>query len=362
LFGLAGLMKPQLSGPGAVVAVAVAWRRRSVTPIVAILAGGLVPTLVCLGWFWARGALPDLVETLFVYVPRHVALSGGVDAGWLAWQTLRHTARKGGGLVFSGLLLLSAPGLGPRRAGPVGTLVAIALIQIAGVAVQGKFFSYHYGASVPVMSLLAAPGLRRAWKAGCERGRSAAALFLVAGALVTYFQPAHRSGPSFWRESFARTRAFLAPQVDRATLDQLETVADVDAKANRDVSAFLVRSTPIDRPVFVWGFEPVIYDLAERPCPTRYIYNVPQRAAWSRLTARQRLLGDLATRPPSAIVVEHGDVLPLVTGDELDSVATLSGFAELQTLLGERYQFAWSNEKFEVYLEKPWIPVSKAIR
>ena len=96
-------------------------------------------------------------------------------------------------------------------------------------------------------------------------------------------------------------------------------MADVDAAQNRAVAQFLREHTEAGDAVFVWGFEPVIYDLADRPLASRYIYNVPQRATWSSGPMQETLMRDLGAAPPKAIVVEHGDVVPFVTGNNPDS-------------------------------------------
>ena len=94
--------------------------------------------------------------------------------------------------------------------------------------------------------------------------------------------------------------------------------------------------------------EPAAY----RPPATRYLYNVPQRAAWARQAARDALMRDLAASPPAAIVVELHDVFPSVTGDAIDSRDTLGGFPELAGLIEQRYELAVRIEDFEIYLER----------
>ena len=111
--------------------------------------------------------------------------------------------------------------------------------------------------------------------------------------------------------------------------DRLGSVADVSAGANRRVAAEIARRVPADGHVYVWGFEPVIYDMSERPSASRFIYNVPQRASWAAQWARSELMKDLRARPPHLIVVASGDPLPMVTGDGSDSVDALDGFDEL---------------------------------
>src|SRR6185369_9756058 len=125
-----------------------------------------------------------------------------------------------------------------------------------------------------------------------------------------------------------------------------------DLVTNRAVARMLRERVPADRTVLVWGFEPVIYDLADRRASTRYIYDVPQRVAWAKAKERATLMRDLAASPPAAIVVERRDVFPVVTGDAIDSADTLRDFAELRDLMADRYELAATIEDMTVYMER----------
>jgi hypothetical protein len=59
---------------------------------------------------------------------------------------------------------------------------------------------------------------------------------------------------------------------------------------------------------------------------------------------------DLDRVPPKAIVVEHRDVFPAVTGDAIDSADTLKRFPALESRIRERYDLATTIEDFDVYL------------
>lgn len=169
-------------------------------------------------------------------------------------------------------------------------------------------------------------GAHEAWQRLSRRGVLAALLFPVGIALLATTQTATKNLDPFWDRAARRLELlFGSAPADDAAWDDLATVADVDAGDNRAVADFLRARTPPERPVFVWGFEPVIYDLAERESATRFIYDVPQRVAWAAEPLRRTLMEDLAAKPPSAIVVEHHDVFPMVTGSVLDSADTLSG-------------------------------------
>ncbi|WP_437575111.1 glycosyltransferase family 39 protein [Sorangium sp. So ce887] len=400
LFGAAGLLKPPLAGGGVVLAAALAApalvelarrgsalarrgpargagrgaieaarpaiegapARRAATallwaalrPALLIALGGVLPVLACVAWFAAKGALGDLWEVLFVFTPHYTAL-GWRDASVLdrAWHGVGEWLIRYSGPIALGLACLLA--LHPdrhERAG-VALLSGVIAMHLVGVVMQAKFFPYHYGATWPLTAMLAALGLWKAWQR-CVRLGARAAAALVAAIIATAFaRSATKDVADDYIDRCAERIALLAAGArDQGRLDRLASVADVNAAANRAVAAWLRERVAPGRPVFVWGFEPVVYDLADRPPATRYLYNVPQRAAWARQEARDALMRDLAASPPAAIVVERHDVFPSVTGDALDSRDTLDGFPALAGLIDDRYELAVRIEDFEIYLER----------
>ncbi len=361
LFGFAGLLKPPLAGGGAVIAVALSYRafqgerslRAALRPLLAVAAGGVAPLLLCALWFAAKGALGSLWSVLFVFTPHYTALS------WVG-ETL-------GGMIYWGFTewltgYCSVPTVGlflffilqPRRKERFSAVVIGALIalHIAGVVMQGKFFPYHYGATWPLTALLAGLGFFRVWERLRRFGLVGALVFVTASSSVALGRTATHDLPSSFRERcWKRIQLFSARPRDQAAIDKMASVADVNAAANRQVATFLREQVPADRSVFVWGFEPVIYDLAERRAASRYLYDVPQRVAWAKVEQRETLMNDLRQSHPMAIVVEHRDVFPMVTGDAIDSADTLADFGELRAYLNTRYRIALSIEDFDIYLE-----------
>ena len=368
LFGVAGLLKPPLVGGAGVVGLALAWAewkdapkrdgraalRAAAIPIAAVGGGVLLPIAVCAAWFAARGAIADLYDVLVLFTPHYTALSWeGVTVGGMLYEGFTEWLTNYNSLVTAGLLLLLALRPSPRERAGVAVLLGVIVIHIVGVAMQGKFFPYHYGATWPLTAMLSALGIWKIWELAARRGTVGLALF--AGLMIAL--ATGRSATKDVRHSFlerCRQRVQLLARGghDVAELDRLASVADVNAAANRGVAELLRARTPPDRPVFVWGFEPVIYDLAERAPASRFLYDVPQRVSWAKEGMRTLLMRDLAARSPSAIVVEHRDVFPMVTGDFLDSADTLVDFTELSALLESRFELVATIEDFDVYLTK----------
>jgi hypothetical protein len=135
---------------------------------------------------------------------------------------------------------------------------------------------------------------------------------------------------------------FDAAAIARAAADYK---LDVDRQVALEIRS---RSSSKD-PVFIWGFEPSIYFLADRPLASRWTYDVPQRTPWQRDFSRRELLKDLSLNRPKIIVVEHWDVFPSVTGNKLDSRDELPNFPELKALIDHQYRKVREIDHFEIY-------------
>jgi hypothetical protein len=369
LFGCAGLLKPPLAGGGAVVAAWAGWQafqtrpapghrpdrwRQLSRPAGWVLLGGALPFALCLVWFWARGALPALYATLLGFTPHYTAL------GWeehqlagLLGKALLEWAVGYCSLMTAGLVLTVVLWRRIQAREGIALLLGVVAVQLLGVALQGKFFPYHYGASWPLTALVAALGWWHAWRLAVTRGAGAIALFglvlLGTGALRTATKDVHGS---FWLRSARRIRLYVLRADDQPAAEGLATVADVNAAANRRLAAQLRERVAPSDTIYVWGFEPVLYDLSERSSASRFIYNVPQRVSWSAAATRRELMDELRASPPAAIVVARNDALPMVTGDMSDSAQALDGFVELHDFIGQGYGKLMQIEDFELHLKR----------
>ncbi len=365
LFGMAGMMKPHLVGGLGVVAIhmiGVSRRRGKLGAecLVRCLVMGLgaaFSVLLCLGWFWKKGAYGDLVETLFVFAP------GYASTTWNAalflpflYEAIEVLVAYLAGLIFIGMLLCI--GLGPmtsREREGLAILGGVILIHLVGIAIQSKFFPYHFGATLPLAGLIAGLGFYKLMTRMERYGWLGAGGFAAIVYMIAVSRTATRDLPdTFWERSHARTRAWLqGTQQDRDRVEaRLYTVADVDYGENMSVARWLRGHTDAFDTVYVWGFEPFIYDVTGRKAASRYIYNVPQRVAWGTRIARERLMQDLDRSNPRAVVVEHRDVFPVVTGTSADSADELLGFEALRTWLEDRYVMQGSTKDFDLNLRK----------
>jgi len=360
LFGFAAFLKPPLAGGGVLVAAILAWRgartatagraRSALAPVAAMAFGALAFVAAILGWLALGGAFPDFLETFRDFVPRYTALGlhqqslpGLAGRAFLEWF-LGYSA-----LIPAGIALLLFCRGPEEETWGLALVGAVLLPQLAGIAMQAKFFAYHYGAALPFGALLAAWGAARAWRRFPDRFARVGGLLV---ALVLLRSESTPPSPWLGRAASRVHAAFSRADRDRI-LDTLQSSGSLDAAANRTAARWIRDATRPGSSLFVWGFEPILYDDARRVPASRYVYNAPVRAAWYSGVSRPRLLEELAGRKPEAILVERDDVLPGVTGDALDSAHALEQFAGLRELLDRDYAVAADTGRFVCWLRRP---------
>ena len=366
LFGLAFLFKPPLGGGAFVCGAYLAKREQRLTDSTprALLtmgiigASALLPILLCAAWFWARGAWPALRWTLGEFTPGYTALGWRErQAAGMLYYALEEAFFKFSALAAAGVLAMVAiTPLHSREREGTYLVLGIIAIQIAGVAMQGKFFPYHYTASLQLIGFLAGLGLYKLWRrcvGGAGGGLGGALAFMSFVAVVTSMRTASRDLPQDYSErALMRLRyAFrMAPYQSRDASDRhLSYVADFSLAADRDVALEVRSRTRSADPIFVWGFEPAIYWFSERAPASRFIYDVAQRSEWQKEIARRGLMQDLRQNRPALIIVQYNDVFPSVTGHLLDSHDELPGFPELHGLIQQDYEFVKRIEDFDIY-------------
>jgi hypothetical protein len=365
LYAFAALLKPPLGG-GFLVSLGfvVAEQRRGrgsrplavmLKPVLTFGAGALAMLSATALYFLWTGAWGDLVEALFVFAPAYTGIYaelGRLD-GFL-YKALQDSLFAHSAYVPVGLaLLIGLRPLAPSERRGAQHVAGVAAFQIVGVALQAKLFPYHYAATLTLASLLAGWGIWKLWLRIHARPLYTVA-FLAA---LVWLHDTHPARPSYRGSSFlARVEQrlkLLSGEADQRLVDRLHSVSDVDAAANRRTAAWLREHVPAEASVFVWGFEPVLYDTAERRPASRYIHNLPQRLKWSgQDEARAALMRDLERDPPAAIVVVEGDFFRNVTGNRLDSRGTLRRFRRLRELIERDYEPARRFADLEIIVRR----------
>jgi hypothetical protein len=363
LFGLCALLKPPLGGGVLVCGAYVLTREQTraaklprLLQVAALIVFGFaLPIALVLGWIAARGAWPAFWWTFHDFVPGYTKLNwSDAHAPSMLYHALEEAFFKFSALsAFGVIAAIAMTPLHAREREGIFLVLGIIAIHLTGITMQGKFFPYHYAATLVLICFISGLGLyklfRRCLVAGPGSMLALASFVLVA---ISMRDAARDLPQGFWERTQMRLAFLLrqAPFHSRAELDrQLSFVADYSLDADRQLALDIRSRTGSADPVFIWGFEPSTYFLAERPLASRWTYSVPQRTPWQREYSRRELLKDLSLNRPKVVVVQRRDVFPSVTGSPLDSRDELPGFPELESLIDNQYRKVRELEDFEIY-------------
>jgi hypothetical protein len=366
LLGFSALLKPPLSGVAIVLLAYLVRQQRELgrnhllLGTAAMAVGGALPFLVCGGWFWARGGWAAMLWTLKDFVPgyTHLGWHGDHRALEMFYFAAVEALTRFSALIAVGVAAgLMLPQRSQRELAGSFLLLGCAIVQVTGIALQAKFFQYHYGATTPLLSLLAGLGWYKLWSrahAWHALGAWSVALAALAGLLMR--KPVKDVPGSVPERSWARLQFLLRrPNYDtRAKLDaELHRAADYDLAADRRVADWVLGNTQPRDSVLVWGFEPAIYWITQRRPATRFIYDVPQRSQWQTEYSQKLFMDEVVHNQPVVVVVQHNDVFPGVTGYMTDSAGDLKRFAALESYLEANYEYTTTIEDFDLYRRQP---------
>lgn len=316
--------------------------RAGIKDVVAIIAGGLASLAGFGVWLAWAGSLGAFIDTqLHVTLPYTSDLPRSRDGvlvrlgiyfgkidnlGWFA-------------LVTSSIGLIAAIGVAWRRRDRTDrrTVAALALSAWAfgglfSAWIQGKYFPYHFlpliapiallGSALPTHLLeVAAARTHRRW-------------LPIAGAVAVF------AGLAIAPPFPDRWRVVARIATRDTTLDaqaRKYRTRDMSMTTCLDVAAWIrAHSLPTD-PIFVWGYDPVIYFLSERPQVSRFPYTYPMVVAWSPPEMRLELMDALNANPPIVIGIASHDATPTVMGHNKDSWQTFQEFPALKDFVDQRY-------------------------
>ena len=109
-------------------------------------------------------------------------------------------------------------------------------------------------------------------------------------------------------------------------------------------------SSPGDE-IYVWGYASLIYLLAQRSSPSRFMYDWPLIASWGLPQWREEVVRSLETKRPRYIVVERKDSDPLCTHTIFDSeqYLRLRIYPPLTNLVDRQYRPVANYSDFEIF-------------
>ena len=228
------------------------------------------------------------------------------------------------------------------RARVFHALIPLALVAgwISGF-VQGKGFFYHYLPEIMSFSMLAGLGMATAYDAiaaRTERGILAAGILASAFFIIQFPWSQQAWAISALASDSPRRTYWENTHKNWYNITEMADFADELAKIRKP-----------DETMFLWGYETVVYLLADEPPRYRHPY------AWALVVDfhdgryTPDLMGRLQENPPVNFIVGHHDETPHVTGHDRDSAQSLPLIPELQAFVTDNYTQVYDSEYFDVW-------------
>ncbi len=309
------------------------------------------PALAFVALYWTLGGLTQMYEALVTYQPIYGARLRGQEPLLTFW--LQKLGRLGRNAVV--LPIVYAPFLCFGVARRERLMVWLGFLgAVYAVFVQGTFAGYHY---LPGMALgavlvgdlfatLSAWALRRFQRfiaLDAVRAQFVLAMLMLAVAAVFYIREAPLRN--------LLTGHFLNPP--RA--NEFRNATIFDYTESYELAAYLRERTQPDQPVQIWGYESLVYYLADRSASSRFQMTHPlvMRVPGEALTPMQQrwraeFVGDIERRqPPYVAVVQHDNWW--WSPEERTSEELLDDFPEWKAVILRDYALETTIGRYLVY-------------
>lgn len=315
----------------------------------------LAPTLVVIAIYWSMGGLTQMYEALVSYQPIYTARLRGDEP--LIWHWLHKLGRLGRNSVV--LPIVYAPFLlvGPMRRERL--MVWLALVgSVYSVFVQGTYAGYHYLPGMAVGAILVGDlfvtvvtwAMRRFSVPGTIV--SVPTPLAVAVVILSVAAPVYARPVALWD---LVTLHFLKPPRPL----EFRNMTVFDYTESYDAAAYLREHTSPDQPVQVWGYESLVYYLADRPAASRFQMTHPlvMRVPGQDITPMQRrwraeFVAAIERRQPPYVAVVRGDNWWWAP-DEKTSEALLDDFPEWKAVIARDYTLETAIGRFLIYRRGP---------
>ncbi len=315
--------------------------------------GFVMALVIVVGYFYVSGAWPAMKEVQFEVLPRY-AEAIHWDSYFILWalgQTYLHLG------VWTEAMVAFALAIAWMRKelSAVAPILLMALASYGSTAVQGRFHFYYFEVCFPFFYMLWGyvcvriyQGIRSAQQYCTRRGWKLARMFLwvLLADLVFALLPEesvriaqqYKFLADWWRNPEQSYAEYWWQLPIEKLPDQLKLINYL--KAN---------SSPKDE-VYIWGTAPLVYFLAQRQCPSRFVSNLGVISTWVPNRWRQELVRDLKAKRPRYIVVARHDPIPMVSRIYKDSEQYLwSDYPALAALIRNQYEPAVNYADFEIY-------------
>jgi hypothetical protein len=307
---------------------------------------------------WKAGFLNAMIEIVVKFNSEYYAVSAREAGGALGMaKAMLQTLGWWPYLILPAIVAAVAAVM-RRRRDELAVLV-FSGSAVAAVLMQGKFWLYQWLPVFPTWAVMAGAayveaGRRITWR-GLSPGRDnrnlLLALTMVTLATFTLATWADDAAQSIAYHRGRMTEArFYGGEIKPGAYEERfgrYHFGDFSYWADLQVATYLQQRTgPQDR-IYIWGFEPLIYFLADRKPTSRFLMDHPLYAPFAKREAwRQELLDDLARDPPLYFLVVRNDIFEL---QAVDSATQLERFPALKGYLLGHYRLEQVIEDFALW-------------
>jgi hypothetical protein len=237
-----------------------------------------------------------------------------------------------------GRLVLTAPavvggfiGVFLLRERRVQQLVLFVALAYVGIAAQAKFFWYHYWYMLPFLALLAGWTWDRAlalFLRSWPRVRVVGVAVLAAAVLLS-------SSPEVLDNGWKQWQQYIRYRQDPAYRARFSKTVSA---STHEVASYVAQRTQPGEAIYVWGYDPLVYLLADRPHASRFIYALPFMSDWAPERWLREFIAEMKAHPPVYFVTQHNQGGPWIVGHSIDPADYITWLPELDQWLRENYE------------------------
>lgn len=336
-------------------------RRRWLRRTTWLVAGFLLSQLALALYLVAGSALGAYLEAMrfasgyattgWPFAPRErtpalfLAYARSATLSWLTAQVMLTLPALAGGFAAFAI----------KRDAAARAITAMALCAYAGIAIQQKFFWYHWQIVLPLLAMLAGWALDQVLtriEVHTRPGPAMAAKAVLIGGFVLATPDVTNGAFSQWNDLLHRDDTRLT----RVRYDnQFGAFGDrtYSYLADRQVSAYVRDRTNSDDQIYVFGYDPLIYLLSNRQSASRFIYALPLMSDWAPSGWQEEFVNSIRIAAPRYIAVQsYEGAATWITGQSEDTAAWAWKIDAFAALLTDQYEHEIDIEHFSLYRRK----------
>ena len=372
LFGFAAQLRPVVLLVPAVLLLVDVWsstagasrlgrrlRSEAMRRALTVVVGAAAVELVVLLWLAVHGAVGEYFYAQLEFASEYARRGGPYSPDGVTLTNYLSGLRSGTMFIVFARLLLVAPALTAvvagglvRRERLVLQTAWLTLAAYIGVAMQGKFFLYHWHLLLPFLAVLGGWTGSFLWRSLRAAGRGPA---LAGGTLAAFGTFLLLLTPNVTdraaREWSGFVRYFTEPERRSAYYDRfgLYGRSSFSYRASDEVSAYLRARTAPGDTIFVWGYDPLLYVSTGRDSPSRFTSFLPLMSEWAPRAWVDEWLDDLEARRPVYIITQRNENAPWITGHWIDPNDYIKLLPRFQALLERDYEVERGIEDYLLY-------------